>query len=126
MSNTIQIVHVDDDPDILSIARMSLEVVGGFDVVQFSSAQSLLENLTGLNPDLLLLDVMMPDMDGLELLQELRKLDLYEDIPAVFMTAKADPAFKDTLTGFPGVDWITKPFDPITLPEQLTAILGKQ
>lgn len=125
MEHKAQVVHVDDDADIISIARMSLEVVGGFDIAQFNSARALLDNLTGLKPDLFLLDVMMPEMDGVELLRELRKLDPYKETPAVFMTAKTDQAFKETLVGWHKVDCITKPFDPIALPDQLNAILNK-
>lgn len=124
MKRKIQIVHVDDDVDILSIARMSLEVVGGFDVVQFTSARGLLDSSTGLNPDLFLLDVMMPEIGGMELLDELRKLDQYKDTPAVFMTAKTDPEFHEALAGLRRVDCITKPFDPIALPDQLKTILS--
>ena len=125
MGRNIQVVHVDDDMDILSITRMSLEIVEGFDVVQFPSARDLLESLASLKPDLFLLDVMMPEMGGLELLEELRKLDKYKNTPAVFMTAKTDASFHEALIGLPQVDCITKPFDPITLPDQLKTVLNK-
>lgn len=125
MEPPITVIHVDDDADILSITRMSLELFGDFEVKQFGSGKELLESLAGLRPDLFLLDVMMPEMSGLDLLEELRKRDEYKDTPTVFMTAKADLAFKDALIGLRAVDCITKPFDPITLPEQLKALLGK-
>ena len=125
MNPKVSVVHVDDDPDILSITRMSLEVVGNFEVAQFGSGKALLDNLEGLEPDAFLLDVMMPEMDGLELLEELRKLDVYKDTPAVFMTAKAESTFRVELVGLRSVDCIIKPFDPISLPDRLMAILRK-
>ncbi|MES0824954.1 response regulator [Ruegeria sp. SCP11] len=123
MSIPKQVVHVDDDEDILTITRMSLELVGEFEVTQFNSAQDALNNLTGLQPDLLLLDVMMPDMDGSELLNELRKRPEFRSTPVVFMTAKAESSFQNSQASESALAYITKPFDPFTLPEQLKSLL---
>lgn len=122
MSLLKKVVHVDDDEDILTITRMSLELVGDFEVTQFSSAKDALNNLVGLQPDLFLLDVMMPDMDGPELLCELRKRPEFRDTPVVFMTAKAESSIQKTPISESALAYITKPFDPFALPEQLKSL----
>ena len=126
MSLLKKVVHVDDDDDILTITRMSLELVGEFEVTQFSSAKEALDNLTGLQPDLFLLDVMMPDMDGPELLGELRKHPEFRDTPVVFMTAKAEATLQDSLLSESAAAYVTKPFDPFALPEQLKSIIENE
>ena len=123
MSLLKKVVHVDDDEDILTITRMSLELVGDFEVTQFNSAKDALNNLKSLQPDLFLLDVMMPDMDGPELLCELRKRPEFRDTPVVFMTAKAESSIQNTPCGERALAYITKPFDPFALPEQLKSLL---
>ena len=122
MAELESILHVDDDEDILELTKMSLEIVGGYEVHQFSSAKEALESVERLQPDLLLLDVMMPDADGPTLLSRIRKLPGYRETPAVFMTAKAEAAENQALkaTGVLGV--ITKPFDPMRLPEKLARL----
>lgn len=125
MSHPKRVVHVDDDEDMLTITRMSLELVGDFQVTQFSSAHEALENLSGLQPDLFLLDVMMPEMDGPQLLAELRKLDEYKNTPVVFMTAKAESSFQESPTCGGALACLTKPFDPLTLADQLNELLAK-
>jgi two-component system OmpR family response regulator len=74
------------------------------------------------SPDLLLLDVMMPTMDGPELLQELRKLPQFTQTPVIFMTAKAQPEEVQQFMELGAIDVITKPFDPMTLADQIRAI----
>ena len=125
MKNNKLIVHVDDDEDMLTITRMSLELVGGFEVRQFSSARDALQNLNGLEPDLFLLDVMMPEIDGPQLLIELRKRPEYKSTPVVFMTAKAENTFQESPTCNGALACLTKPFDPLTLPDQLNELLAK-
>lgn len=126
MSLLRKVVHVDDDDDILTITRMSLELVGEFEVTQFSSAKDALSNLAGLQPDLFLLDVMMPDMDGPELLGELRKRPEFRDTPVVFMTAKAEASLQNAPFSEGALAYITKPFDPFALPEQLKSLLENE
>ncbi len=83
-----RILHVEDEPDIQEIARVSLETVGGFTVATCSSGREALDRAEEFEPDLLLLDVMMPDMDGPTTLGELRKLPGFGSTPTIFMTAK--------------------------------------
>eukprot|EP00933_Yihiella_yeosuensis_P072121 TRINITY_DN80428_c0_g1_i1.p2 TRINITY_DN80428_c0_g1~~TRINITY_DN80428_c0_g1_i1.p2 ORF type:complete len:135 (-),score=10.77 TRINITY_DN80428_c0_g1_i1:825-1229(-) len=114
-----KILHVDDDEDILALARMSLEIVGGLEVHQCSLAADALEELPQVQPDLLLLDVMMPGTDGPQLLAEIRKMPDYEKTPAVFMTAKAEAALNNSLKKEGVLGVLTKPFDPMQLPDEL-------
>jgi len=110
-----RIVHVDDDEDILEIARMALQLVDSFDLHQFSSAAAALKDIDDIAPDLLLLDVMMPDMTGPELWDELRRRGQDHAPPAVFMTAKAEERLAVELRERGALDVVTKPFDPMTL-----------
>ncbi|WP_116081943.1 response regulator [Tropicimonas sp. IMCC34011] len=112
-----KILHVDDDVDIQFIARMSLESVGGFEVAQASSGADALDLVTSFSPDLILLDVMMPCMDGEETLSRLREIPGQMDTPVVFVTAKAHSENVSRLLGQGAIDVITKPFDPMTLPQ---------
>ena len=122
MTELPKILHVEDDLDIQAIALLSLETLGGFMIVQASSGQEALEKAPAFSPDLLLLDVMMPTMDGPELLQELRKLPQFTQTPVIFMTAKAQPEEVQQFMELGAIDVITKPFDPLTLADQIRAI----
>lgn len=122
MSELPKILHVEDDPDIREIALMALEVVGGLDVEQCASGADALERAPGIAPGLLLLDVMMPGMSGDETLTALRKMPQFADTPAIFMTAKAQLSEVDRLKQLGALDVITKPFDPMTLADQILKI----
>jgi len=122
MSDLQKILYVEDEPDIQAIAEMSLQVVGGFDVALCSSGDEALEKAEGIAPDLILLDVMMPGMDGPTTLMKLREIEALNDVPIVFMTAKAMTAEIAELKELGAVDVIPKPFDPMSLPDQVRAI----
>jgi CheY-like chemotaxis protein len=113
------ILHVDDDPDILDIARISLSVLADFELVQCGSAQEALAALQNCDPDLLLFDVMMPDMTGPELLAEIRSNTRHFRVPVIFMTAKVGASLADALRKEGALAVITKPFDPMTLGQQI-------
>ena len=117
---TKRILYVEDEPDIQAVARISLESIGGFTVKVCSSGEEALDSAVGFAPDLLLLDVMMPGMDGPTTLQELRKLPEIADIPAVFMTAKVQPQEVELFMSYGAVDVIAKPFDPMALPNRIS------
>ena len=124
MSNdTLQrILYVEDEPDIQAVARMALEAVGGFTLQVCSSGEEALQTAVEFAPDLLLLDVMMPGMDGPTTLQELRNLPDLANTPAVFMTAKVQPQEIEQFKSFGALDVIPKPFDPMTLSDQITLV----
>ena len=108
------IIYVDDEEDIREVALIALEDIGGFVVKAFASAMALLQALPP-PPDLILLDVMMPGMDGPALLRELRKKPGFASIPAIFMTAKVQPSEVQALLADGAIGVVAKPFDPMTL-----------
>lgn len=119
------IVHVDDDDDILQIARMALQMVADFEVHQFESGTAALAAVPALKPDLLLLDVMMPGMTGPQAWEAINAQIDGEPIPAVFMTAKAEDEMSQKLLRSGALAVITKPFDPMKLGEQLREAWAK-
>lgn len=114
------IVYVDDEDDIREVALLALEDVGGFRVLPYATGRALLDNLPAI-PDLLLLDVMMPGMDGPALLAALREQPGWACVPAIFMTAKVQSAEINALLAAGAVGVIAKPFDPMTLADQVRA-----
>lgn len=120
MEELRRILHVDDDEDIRVIVKMALELVGQFEVAQFSSGADALQGAAAFKPQMFLLDVMMPEMTGEETWKNLRKIPGFEHIPAVFLTAKAEEAFAERLLAQGCLAVITKPFDPIDLCTQLS------
>ncbi len=117
-----RILCVEDDADIQHIIRMSLELVGHFTVETCNSGLEALEKVTLFKPDIIILDVMMPDMDGPTTLAALRKLDTTRYTPVVFLTAKVLPKELNEYRNMGALDVIIKPFDPMTLPEQIHQI----
>jgi len=110
-----KILYVEDEPDIQEVAKIALESVGGFLLKVCSSGEEALKNAEEFAPQLLLLDVMMPGMDGPTTLAELRKLATIVDVPAIFMTAKVQPQEIEHFKSLGAIDIIAKPFDPMTL-----------
>jgi CheY-like chemotaxis protein len=117
-----KILCVEDEPDIQAIARMALETVGGFTVETCISGKEAVRKAPGFAPDLILLDVMMPGMDGPETLLALRALPGFEDLPVIFMTAKAMASEIQKYKDLGALDVIPKPFNPMTLSDQIKAI----
>ena len=121
----VRILYVEDEPDIQAVARIALESVGGFELEICSSGPEALLKVDGFKPDLLLLDVMMPEMDGVSTLREIRKLPTYSQTPAMFMTAKVQPQEVEQLLKQGAIDVIPKPFDPMTLAENIKSLWHK-
>jgi len=117
-----RILYVEDEPDIQMVARLALETLGGFTLEICSSGKEALEKINAFQPQLMLLDVMMPGMDGPTTLGELRKLVPFASTPAIFMTAKVQPSEVAGYKAIGAVDVIPKPFDPMTLSTQVQAI----
>ena len=118
-----RLLLVDDDDDIRAIARMSLTRVGGWEVAPAASADEAEAAARQAPPDVVLLDVMMPDVDGPATLERLRPV-LGQDVPVIFLMAKAQAADVDRLKALGAVGVIAKPFDPLSLPGELGAIIG--
>jgi two-component system alkaline phosphatase synthesis response regulator PhoP len=119
-----RILVVDDEDDIRAIATLSLESVGGWEVRAASSGREALAAAQEERFDAILLDVMMPELDGPSTFAALREAGAVEDVPVIFLTAKVQPADQRMLeeTGAAGI--IPKPFDPMQLPDQIGRIVG--
>jgi CheY-like chemotaxis protein len=120
-----RVLHVEDDESIIAIARVALETLGGLTVLSCSNGNDALEQAPAFDPELLLLDVMMPGMDGPTTLVALADVIDLDRIPVVFMTAKTQPADHASYYALGAAAVIVKPFDPLKLGEQLKEIWDK-
>lgn len=120
-----RILYVEDEPDIRSVAMLALEAVGGLEVCACADGYAALEKAAGSGAQLLLLDVMMPGLDGVETLRKLRQIPEVATCPAVFMTAKVQPAEVAHLREMGAADVVAKPFDPMTLAAKLREIYDR-
>jgi len=110
-----RILMVEDESDIQAVASLALEAVGGFEVEVCSSGAEAIVCAPRIEPDLLLLDVMMPEMDGPSTLQALRQLPQTAQTPVIFMTAKVQPQEVAYYKELGAIGVVSKPFDPMTL-----------
>ena len=117
-----RILMVEDDPDIQTVARLALEAVGGFTVSVCGTGRDALDATPVFSPDLILLDVMMPDMDGVSVLKALRADSQMAGTPVIFLTAKAQPQEIAQFRELGALDVIPKPFDPMTLSDTIREI----
>ncbi|PHQ25207.1 hypothetical protein CLH62_12735 [Marinobacter guineae] len=117
------ILYVEDDPDIRAVAEIALVDVGGFTTAICESGAEAVERAPGFEPELILLDVMMPGMDGPTTMQALRKIDGLEAVPVIFMTARLQRSEIEEYRDLGAIGVIPKPFDPMTLSEQIAQIL---
>ena len=117
-----RILYVEDEPDIQAVAKVALELLGGFQVQVCGNGQEALAAVRDFAPDLILLDVMMPGMDGPSTLAQLRADPGTATIPVVFLTAKVQPAEVVYYQSLGALDVIAKPFDPMTLAAQVKQI----
>ena len=122
MAALTHIMYVDDEPDIRAIVEMALQAVGGFAVTLCQDGREALEKAPQVRPDLILLDVMMPGMDGPQTLEALRRVPELAAVPVVFMTAKVQPAEVARFRELGAADVIAKPFDPMALSDQVRAV----
>ena len=120
-----KILYVEDEEDIRVVGEMSLADVGGFEVKACASGAEAIDAAPGFAPDLLLLDVMMPVMDGPTALKAMRAMPALAGVPAVFMTAKIMAAEVAELKACGALDVVPKPFDPMTLPDEIRAIWAR-
>ncbi|HIG23379.1 response regulator, partial [Henriciella sp.] len=105
----IKLLHVEDDADIREIALMALELSGDFDVVQCETGEAALNQVQSYTPDVILLDMMMPGMTGRQTLEKMREMDSLRDVPAIFMTARAQPAEGEELKSLSAIAVVVKP-----------------
>ncbi|MBW4934760.1 response regulator [Marinobacter sp. F4206] len=117
-----RIMLVEDEEDIRAVAELALEAVGGFTLKTCASGHNALATIEAFQPQLIVLDVMMPGMDGPSTLGAIRQLPGFSRVPAIFMTAKVQP---DEVSGYLGqgaAAVIPKPFDPMALSDRIREI----
>ena len=117
-----KILMVEDEVEIQEVAKMALELVGEYQVEVCNNGLEALEKAPTYDPDLILMDVMMPGMTGPETLVKLREIDSLSATPLVFMTAKVMESEVAQYRALGALDVISKPFDPMTLAERLQTI----
>lgn len=121
----LKILHVDDEPDIREVAAMSLGIDPEIEVRSAASGAEALKTLeSDWRPDVVLLDVMMPELDGPGTLERLRQLPGHEATPVIFMTARAQAQEQSRFLELGAIAVIIKPFDPMTLAGQVRDNLG--
>jgi two-component system OmpR family response regulator len=125
VSELSRIMYVDDEPDIRTIVDLVLHTLEGFSVTLCASGAEALQRAPEILPQLVLLDVMMPGMDGPETFRALRALPATSAVPVVFVTAKVQPAEVARFRGLGAADVIAKPFDPLALAGQVRAIWSR-
>lgn len=121
-----KVLVIDDEDDIREVAKISLELMAGFKVILAASGKEGIKKAEKEQPDAILLDVMLPDMDGIETLVKLQENPLTKDIPVIFLTAKtqASDQYRFAKLGIKAI--IAKPFKPAYLAQHIFTSLGWQ
>lgn len=120
----MKVLYVEDEADIREIAEYALEDEG-FDIVFCASGEQAMEQAGDFQPEVILLDVMMPGMDGPTTLKNLRDVPGLQTTPVIFLTAKVQPNEIQDFIALGAIDVIPKPFDPMTLAEQIREVLSR-
>ncbi len=118
------ILIIDDEYDIRAVAEVALKAVGGWRVSTAASGSEGLTKAIAEQPDVILLDVMMPDMDGITTFRELQNNPVTNSIPVILLTAKAQASDQRRFVELGVAAIITKPFKAMKLPGQIAAALG--
>jgi two-component system alkaline phosphatase synthesis response regulator PhoP len=121
---TRKILLIDDDDDIREATQICLEITGDWEILSASSGREGLVEAIAKQPDVILLDVMMPDMDGLATFKQLKANSATQFIPVILLTAKAQPAEQRQFTQLEVLAVITKPYDPFSLSDCIAKVLG--
>lgn len=125
MSELKRILYVEDQPDIRAVTKVALEKVGGFELQICSGGEEALACAENFMPQLFLLDVMMPGMDGIETLKALHQLPDLSEVPVIFMTAKVQTNEVAEYMALGAIDVIYKPFDPMVISDQIKTVWKK-
>jgi CheY-like chemotaxis protein len=118
------ILIIDDEDDIREVAQLTLEAVGGWQVSTAASGREGLSKAEAEQPDAILLDVMMPEMDGIATFEQLQANPYTQNIPVVLLTAKVQSSDQRRFAELGITGFVPKPFDPMTLTEQVAEVLG--
>lgn len=122
--NTKRILVVDNEQYIQEVAKICLETVAGWEVMTASSGQEGISQAAACQPDAILLDVMMPDMDGIATFEKLQANPITKDIPVILLTAKIQATDRRRYSQLGMVTAIAKPFNPLELAGQVATALG--
>lgn len=117
-----KILYAEDEPDVQTVVDLTIQTMSDYQIKICDNGKILLDNVEEYNPDLILLDVMMPEMDGPTTFKNLKSNEKTKNIPVVFMTAKAQVHEVETFKGIGAIGVITKPFDPMTLCDEIQKI----
>lgn len=122
-----KIMIIDDDPDLIESLKTVIEKISDrYEVISGRNGEECFEILkNGIKPDLIVLDIMMPEMNGWEVFAKIKEEKNWRDIPVVFLTAKTD-SFSKGMGGFSADDYITKPFDVEDLKEKIFSMLEEE
>ncbi len=118
----LKILYVEDEPDIRNIAKIAMESVGGFTVRDCASGYEACDAVAVFTPDLVILDMMMPGLNGLETFEKLQAIAKTRTTPTLFMTAKVQTSEISNYLNCGALDVIAKPFNPLELPVQIQKI----
>ena len=122
MSGLQRVLYVEDEPDVQTVAKLALEMIGGYTVKVCSSGEQALREAEAFAPQMILLDVMMPGMDGVATLRGLRAIPALAKVPVAFMTAKVNPPTVAHYQSLGALDVLAKPFDPMQLSAQVRTL----
>jgi two-component system, OmpR family, response regulator len=117
-----KVLIIEDEPEIQAILAMSLERVGGFETVVAGDGIEGLERARSESPDLILMDVLMPRLNGYDTCRRIKQEERLREIPVVFLTARCDPVDVDKAMRAGAAGCVAKPFDPLKLAEQILEI----
>ena len=115
---------VDDEPDILELVSINM-TKAGYRAFEFENAASLYNKLPKIKPDLIILDLMLPDESGMDICRRLKSSDEYSDIPIIILSAKSETTDKILGLEFGADDYVTKPFEPRELAARVKAVLRR-
>jgi DNA-binding response OmpR family regulator len=124
VSRAVRVLVVDDDPVILELLRVNFEMEG-YEVLRASDGEQGLAKARDEAPDVVLCDIMMPRLDGIELVTRLRRDPRTAELPIVLLSAKAQKLEVDRGLSVGADDYVTKPFDPLELLDRVNAVLAK-
>ncbi len=121
----LNVLYVEDEPDIRNVGKRAMQSIGKFNVREYASGEEAVA-IKDFTPDVIVLDVMMPGMNGPETLKRLRELPATAQTPVIFMTAKVQASEVSEYMALGAIGVIAKPFDPMTLAQQIRDMLSKQ
>ena len=116
----LKVLYVEDEPDIRMVGKRSMASIGKFEVKECASGDEAIKAVGEFTPDVIVLDVMMPFMNGPEVMKELRKLPVTMNTPVIFMTAKVQTSEINEYMAMGAIGVIAKPFEPMTLAKQIS------